>query len=96
MTDLVVRKMAFQFDASGVQGAAHQVMSSALHRELAYRVRNGRTKSSPPVFHAVPTAHLLRMLWDWRCRRRLITNRLTSPCSLGPRPGRANMSAAPI
>ena len=37
MTDLVVRKMAFQFDASGVQGAAHQVMSSALHRELAPR-----------------------------------------------------------
>jgi hypothetical protein len=37
MTDLVVRKMAFQFDASGVQGAAHQVRSSALHRELAPR-----------------------------------------------------------
>lgn len=46
----------------GDRGAsAQQVMSSALHREFSYRLH--RRSGPPPVFHAVPTAGLLRMLW---------------------------------
>ena len=46
----------------GDRGAsAQQVMSSALHREFSYRLH--RRSGPTPVFHADPTAGLLRMLW---------------------------------
>lgn len=41
--------------------SAQQVMSSALGREFGYRLR--RRSGPPPLFHAVPVAGLLRMLW---------------------------------
>jgi predicted metal-dependent hydrolase len=41
--------------------SAQDVMASALQREFRYRV--GRRSGSSPVFHAVPSADLLRMLW---------------------------------
>jgi len=61
----IAGKVAKAFDEHipfGDRGvSAQQVMSSALHREFSYRVRRG--KGTPPVLHAVPTTHLLRMLW---------------------------------
>ncbi len=47
------------FDDRGA--SAEQVMSSALRSELTYRIH--RRSGPRPVFHAVPTAQLLRMLW---------------------------------
>ncbi|GLE51560.1 metal-dependent hydrolase [Mycobacterium montefiorense] len=41
--------------------SAQDVMASALRREFRYRM--GRRWGSPPVFRAVPSADLLRMLW---------------------------------
>lgn len=48
------------FDDRGA--SAEQVMASALRGELAHRMRR-RTNGPPPVFHAVPAAQLLRMVW---------------------------------
>ncbi len=41
--------------------SAQEVMSLALRHEFGYRMR--RRSGPPPVFHAVPTARLLTMLW---------------------------------
>jgi len=50
------------FDDRGA--SAQQVMSSALRRELTYRVRKPAWSGcSPPVLNPVPTVRLLRMLW---------------------------------
>ncbi len=45
--------------------SAQRVMSSALLREFGYRLPTLRKRVDrpPPVFHAVPTTRLLRMLW---------------------------------
>jgi predicted metal-dependent hydrolase len=42
--------------------SAEEAMTSALRGEFAYRVRK-RSPAPLPVFHAVPTGALLRMLW---------------------------------
>jgi predicted metal-dependent hydrolase len=47
------------FDDRGA--SAERVMSSALRREFSYRLH--QRSGPPPVFHAVPVARLLRMLW---------------------------------
>ncbi len=47
------------FDDRGAP--AEQVMSAALRSEVSYRMR--RRSGPRPVFHAVPTAQLIRMLW---------------------------------
>jgi len=48
------------FDDRGA--SAQEAMSSALGREFSYRTHR-RLDGPPPVFHAVPTGRLLRMLW---------------------------------
>ncbi len=51
------------FDDRGA--SAEQVMASALRNEFTYRMHK---RSGPrPVFHAVPTVRLLRMLWGLAC-----------------------------
>ncbi|WP_232078871.1 metal-dependent hydrolase [Mycobacterium florentinum] len=40
---------------------AQDVMESALRSEFRYRI--GKRSGPPPALHAVPSAHLLRMLW---------------------------------
>lgn len=64
-TGIIAATVAKAFDEHiplSERGAcAQDVMASALQREFRYRM--GRRSGPAPVFHAVPSADLLRMVW---------------------------------
>ena len=54
------------FDERG--GSAQEVLSNLLYDEFKYRTPGGRRRRArrdgpPTLFHAVPTSHLVKMVW---------------------------------
>ena len=54
------------FDDRG--GSAQEVLSNLLYDEFKYRTPGGRRRRArrdgpPTLFHAVPTSHLVKMVW---------------------------------